>query len=395
MAGIATDQILEQAERIYQKVREPKLFFAPGRVNLIGEHTDYNLGFVLPMALDLGCYALSSSNGEQILRFFSTQLQEMIEVPLAGLASARAQGKWSDYCIGVAKGLLEAGFTLQGSDILIDSTLPIGAGLSSSAALEAATALALLRTDQVDRLQVARICHRAESSFVGLPCGIMDQFISLLGQEGSALLIDCRSLEWKAVGLPKSCEIVCINSMVKHQLGSSEYARRTQECAEAVRLVQQIAPEVASLRDVTLELLEKAKPTMPDVIYRRARHVVTENERVLQFVDAASRDDLEQMGRLLVGSHRSLQYDYEVSCEELDFLVDEALKGEEVYGARMTGGGFGGCTINLIKKGEASQFIARIQIAYQNRFARQPEAYLCRPSAGAREVPIVGQVRFY
>ncbi len=364
----------------------PRLFRAPGRINLIGEHTDYNLGFVLPVALDLACYTAVASNRCGRLRVFSENFQEGAEWALDAVSSARRRGHWSDYVAGVARELVRAGYGIQGSDLLIWSTVPAGAGLSSSAALEVSVALALLGDRRMDPLDLALLCRRAENEFVGMPCGIMDQYISVFGRERAAIKIDCRSLEHEVVLLPPGVEIVAVNSMVKHELGSSAYRDRVRECREAVEAVRRRRPWVASLRDVRQPELEELAGEIPAVPLRRARHVVTENERVVAFVEACRRQDTTAMGELLVASHRSLQHDYEVSCEELDFLVDTALSLPGALGARMTGGGFGGCTVNLTASGESQNFITAIQQAYQRRFGVTPECYLCHPSPGAGEL---------
>lgn len=363
-----------------------RLFRAPGRINLIGEHTDYNLGFVLPVALDLACYTAVAPNGCDRLRVFSENQNEAAEWPVEAIPSAEPRRHWSDYVLGVARELVRAGHEIQSCNLLIRSTVPAGAGLSSSAALEVSVALALLGDRKMDPLELALLCRRAENDFVGMPCGIMDQYISVFGREQAAIMIDCRSLEHEVVPLPPGVEIVAVNSMVKHELGSSAYRNRVRECQEAVEAVRRRRPEVASLRDLTRTELEAFAGEIPQAPFRRARHVTGENERVAAFVEACRHNDLEAMGKLLVASHRSLQYDYEVSCEELDFLVDTALSLDGVLGARMTGGGFGGCTVNLIAASKAGEFIRAIRSAYEARFGVTPECYLCRPAAGAAEI---------
>ncbi|MBM3775297.1 MAG: galactokinase, partial [Acidobacteria bacterium] len=247
------------------------------------------------------------------------------------------------------------------------------------------TALALLADRPFDRLALARLCQRAEVEFVGMPSGIMDQYISIFGEAGAALCIDCRSLESRTVLLPRSTAIVAVNSMVKHELSQSAYRTRTEECARAVDRLRARFPAIRSLREVAPGQLPEAETLLPEPLRRRARHVISENSRVEKFVEAAGRSDLAAMGRLFVESHRSLQHDYEVSCLELDFLVDSALTIEGVQGARMTGGGFGGCTVNLVSPELQGRFQERIQQLYQRRFGITPLVYLCQPSAGAGE----------
>ena len=342
---------------------------APGRVNLIGEHTDYNSGLVLPMAIDLACYAASAPNRDGLLRIFSENLKQARQWPIEHLGKLRPSGDWSDYVIGIAR-QLELG---RGRDLLIHSTVPLGSGLSSSAALEVATALALGWIGDLPNLELTKLCGRAENEFIGLPSGIMDQYVSVFGRENAAVLIDCRTLVSEPVELPSGAAIVAVNSMVKHELAQSAYRQRVAECAEAER-------EIGSLRDATLDLLE----TIHDpIILRRARHVVTENQRVIDFVAASRRGDVPGMGRLLVASHRSLQHDYEVSCEELDFLVDTAITIPGAFGARMIGGGFGGCTVNLVDPAAVDHFTAAVGDAYRARFGIEPTFYRVRPAEGA------------
>jgi galactokinase len=378
--------IREAFRRQYGSDRDLRIFRAPGRVNLIGEHTDYNLGFVLPVALDLACYVAAAPAADGQVRVYSEEKRESTAWPAAGIADLTPAHDWSDYPAGVARELVRAGFRVEPKSLLIHSTVPEGSGLSSSAALEVSSALALLGDQTIEPLRLAELCRRAEGGFVGTPCGIMDQFVSVFGQENAALWIDCRSLEGRAVTLPPGVEFLAVNSMVKHALGASAYKRRTEECAAAVEAIRRLDPAVSSLRDVTPALLEKAAPSLDSVIRRRARHVVTEDERVTLFVEAAGRRDPERMGRLMVESHLSLQHDYEVSCAELDFLVDTAVGIDGVLGARMTGGGFGGCTVNLLRAGAGERFRHQISSAYQERFGITPQIVECHPSAGAGEV---------
>ena len=363
-----------------------RVFRAPGRVNLIGEHTDYNLGFVLPMALELATYAAVAPGSEGKLRIYSEDRREMREFSAADAGSLSRTGHWTDYPMGVARELAIAGFAIQPANLLIRSTVPEGAGLSSSAALEVSSALAFLNGralngHSMDPLDLVRLCQRAERNFVGMPCGIMDQYISVFGREHAAVEIDCRSLGHRLVPLPPDVAFIAVNSMVKHALAASAYRERVAECAAAAS-----AMHVESLRDVSPEQLAQAAHLMPEIVARRARHVVTEDARVNRFVDASSSGDLDLMGRLMIDSHRSLQHDYEVSCAELDFLVDAALGIEGVLGSRMTGGGFGGCTVTLLRQDAAARFRDQIAQAYHLQFQVVPRIYSCLPSAGAGEV---------
>ena len=369
-----------------------RVFRAPGRVNLIGEHTDYNLGFVLPIALDLACFIAAADSEDSYLRVYSEGKHQLRGWPIADLAQLAPAHDWTDYVIGVAQELIRAGYPIQPKRLLVRSSVPEGSGLSSSAALEVSAALALLGGREIAPLRLAELCQRAETCFVGLPCGIMDQYISVFGRENAALNIDCRSLENEVISLPGEVEIVAVNTMVKHELAQSAYAERTRECAAAVDAIHRLDPTVSSLRDVTIPLLDKATPLMPNVMARRARHVVKENERVGLFVTASRRKDLEQMGQLMVESHLSLQHDYEVSSPELDFLVDTAVGINGVLGARMTGGGFGGCTVNLLRRGAGARFRYEIAQAYERRFGLTPQMFDCRPSQGAGEAKNVEKI---
>jgi galactokinase len=365
-----------------------RAFRAPGRVNLIGEHTDYNLGFVLPIALDLACVARSAPSADGRLHIYTKDLDQSADWAITDLPHVSPSHDWTDYVIGVARELIAAGYDVEPQSLRIHSTVPTGSGLSSSAALEVSSALAMLGGRPIEPLRLAQLCQRAEREFVGVPSGIMDQYVAVFGQEGSAIEIDCRSLTHKVVTLPPGVEIVAVNSMVKHELGQSAYRERTEQCAAAVEAIRTRYPAVDSLRDVDTAMFSGIAPALPDTIRRRARHVVTEDERVGKFVAACRTGDLEEMGKLFVDSHRSLQFDYEVSCEELDFLVDTAVAMEGVYGARMTGGGFGGCTVNLVEPAARNEFENKIADKYEERFGVRPQLYRCRPSAGASEIAI-------
>lgn len=356
------------------------MFRAPGRINLIGDHTDYNDGFVLPMAIELGCWVATAENGRNLLRIHTEDLQQFVEIPLDMLSRAQPRGNWSDYVVGVALELVKAGVNLRGQDLFIDSTIPIGAGLSSSAALEVATAFALMGDASIDRVELAKLCRRAENHFAGTPCGIMDQFIVIHGREGGAIKLDCRSLEYDPVQLPRGVAVAAVNTMVKHELGTSEYRHRQRDCDAAVDIVSRKHPNVRALRDVTPEMLADLPEGAP---LSRAKHVVGENMRVTAFVQAARQNNPSAMGKYMTQSHRSLKEDYEVSCPELDFLVESAMGLAGVYGSRMTGGGFGGCTVNLVDRGSLPEFRSRIRSLYQYRFGVDPQVFLCEPAAGA------------
>jgi len=353
-------------------------------VNLIGEHTDYNEGFVMPAAIGMYCWIAISPREDGRLVFCSDEFSGTVEIELNS-AEIRPRGMWSDYPVGVALKLKQAGFALRGANILIHGDIPMGAGLSSSAAVEVATALALAEQSghTWDRVQLARLCQKAENEFVGAHVGIMDQFISLHGRNNHALVLDCRSLQFEYAAIPENVLLVICNTMVKHELASSEYNQRRAECEEAVRRLAQAIPGTHSLRDVTLEQLERHRGTLSEITYKRALHVVSENARVLDALEALRAGDLERFGKRMAESHRSLRDFYEVSCAELDIMVEQAGKQEGVYGARMTGGGFGGSTINLVEARFADAFAEKVARGYQKETGIAPRIQICTPAEGA------------
>jgi galactokinase len=359
-----------------------RVFRAPGRVNLIGEHTDYNGGFVLPVALDLACEVRATRRADQTLRAQALDLGPAEACwSLAELAKPKARRDWSDYVAGVAAELLRAGVAVPALDLEITSAVPMGAGLSSSAALEVSVALALSSWEgaKLSGEELAVLCQRAEQNLVGLQCGVMDQFVAVFGRRGHALLVDCRSLEWKLVAAPREVEIVVVDSGVKHELASSAYNVRRAECERAASILGR------ALRDVSVAQWPDLEDRLEAPVRARARHIVYENQRVLDFVAATERGDLERLGELMAESHRSLAEDYAVSCAELDFLVDAAAGVRGVVGARMTGGGFGGCTVNLVRPAAVDAFRASVSDRFENRFGRRPPIYLCGSGDGASE----------
>jgi galactokinase len=373
--------VILEFRRRFGAADDVRVFRAPGRVNLIGEHTDYNLGFVMPMALHLATCIAAAPSADGKVRIHSEQQNETREWSLDEFLALTPAHHWTDYPAGVAHQLHRVGVAIQPLNLLIRSTVPEGSGLSSSAAIEVSSALAFLVGRDLPPLDLARLCQRAEREFVGMPCGIMDQYVSVFGREHAAVEIDCRSLQHRYAQLPDGATFVAVNTMVKHALAGSAYRDRVKECAAAAEILQS-----ASLRDVTPAQLEQAAHLLPGIVLKRARHVVTEDARVNQFVEASTRGDLQSMGRLMVESHRSLQHDYEVSCDELDFLVDTALGLPGVFGSRMTGGGFGGCTVTLLSPDAVASFESAISAAYQRQFEVTPAIYRCLPSAGAGEV---------
>lgn len=362
---------------------QPQLFRAPGRVNLIGEHTDYNDGFVLPAALDLATYVAIAPRADRVICVHSAELDRECEFDLDVIQQPAHD--WSDYVRGVAMELKRSGYQLTGANISVMSQLPMGSGLSASAALEVAFGFALLRVagEEVNRLELAKICQRAENEFVGMRCGIMDQYISCCGVEGSALLVDCRTLEARAIPVDPSVRIVVCNTTVHHQLARSAFNERRRECEEAVARLSDVVNGVLALRDISVESLEQHASSLSDNILRRARHVVRENARVIEAVSAFETRDFGEVGRLMNDSHESLRLDYEVSCPELDLMVQLARKAPGVYGARMTGGGFGGCTVSLVDARTAEDFAEIVGPAYEKATRLEPMIFSCFPGAGA------------
>ena len=374
---------------------EPRLFRAPGRVNLIGEHTDYNDGFVLPMAIHREVVVAAVARDDRRVRAFSLDLGAAVEFDLDRPGPKR-RGSWLDYLEGVAQALEATGVRLAGADLTIASDVPVGAGLSSSAALEVATGLALSSVSRanVAKLDLALAGQRAEHDYVGINCGIMDQFASALARAGHALLIDCRSLEWRDIPLSTShAFIVICDSHVKHELASSAYNTRRTECERGVALLSKVLPDIRALRDVSSADFQLHEVRLPDPVRRRCRHVITENERTLAAADALSANDFDAMGRLMCASHDSMRDDYEISCDELDLLVDIAMSVSGVYGARMTGGGFGGCTVNLVARDALDRFREVVISGYRTAARKAPSFYISEAADGAGEARCPGSVQ--
>ncbi len=360
---------------------------APGRVNLIGEHTDYNDGFVLPAAIQMQTTVGVARREDGRLAVFSQNYGEQVEFEVGHLPR-EPRHHWSDYVIGVAQKLGEKGVQVPGASLLIEGNVPEGAGLSSSASLEVAVCDALLEVSgaQMDGAEIARLCQRAENEFVGARCGIMDQFIAVHGRKDHALLLDCRSLEYRYQPIPEQVRLVICNTMVRHSVAGGEYNLRRKECESGAQLFAELMPGVKALRDVSVEEFEKHASELPEVIRKRARHVITEDARVIEAAAALERHDVARFGELMKESHVSLRDDFEVSCRELDIMVKLAGKIEGVYGSRMTGGGFGGCTINLVQAEQVDTFRARISREYEAATGLGPDIYICTAAEGVRRV---------
>jgi galactokinase len=364
-----------------------RIFRAPGRVNLIGEHTDYNDGLVMPVAIDSYVWTAIAARSDSTVRVYSSNFSEEIEFDLED-RRARPKKYWSDFVEGPARMLQNAGHRLRGADLLIHGEIPMGAGLSSSAAIEVAVALALTTNSgsALERVELAQVCHRAENEFVGARVGIMDQFVSCCGRAGEALLLDCRTLEYRLLPLPTHLSLVISNTMVKHEHATGEYNKRRSECEEGLRILSRALPGIRALCDVTLSELERHCRELPETIYRRCRHVISEIARVAEASSALQRADADALGHLMCQSHLSLRDDYEVSCAELDLMVELAQRQEGVYGARMTGGGFGGCTINLVDADAVDHFKHSVASAYEKKTGREPQILVVFASDGAAEV---------
>ena len=380
------------AERLLEQFPEAgspddiRVVHAPGRVNLIGEHTDYNDGFVLPAAIDRGITIALIPTDDRRVELVLDESGERDGFDLDDIGERR--GAWIDYVAGTAWSMTEQGIPVQGFRGLSASDLPVGAGLSSSAALELVSAWALAGGDrpQADTMQLAQAARRAENAYVGVNSGLMDQFAVAFGQAGHALLLDCRSLEHRAVPLPAGTSLVICHSGSPRKLAASEYNTRRAECDRAVQTLRALDPDVRALRDVTPELLEAGRDRLDDVAYRRARHVVTEDARVMTVIDALAAGDIETVGRALAESHRSLREDFEVSSPALDALVEIASAVPGVIGARLTGAGFGGCTVNLVHDEAVGAVRDAVLREYPERSGLTPRVFEVRAADGARRV---------
>lgn len=383
---------MKEVTELQQKFRDvygcsARVYRAPGRVNLIGEHTDYNEGFVMPVAIDFYTRVALAPREDRRLLVYSDNFSKSVDINLDEVRP-HPRRDWTDYVRGVAVMLEQGGHRLRGANVLVRGDVPMGAGLSSSAAIEVAAGYALLENsaDTVNRVELAKLCQRAENEFVGARVGIMDQFIACCAHAGQALMLDCRSLEYRLLPLSPKVRLVICNTMVKHELAGGEYNRRRAECEAGVRCLAGQSLQVHALRDVTLADLERHACDLPEVIYKRCRHVISENARVLEAAAALEAGNLAAFGQLMAASHRSLRDDYEVSCTELDLMVELATHVGGVFGARMTGAGFGGCTINLVKADKVEEFERTIRQGYEQAFGRAPEIYISSAGEGAGEV---------
>lgn len=375
-----TMNIVQKVETEFQKLfnESPLLFRSPGRVNLIGEHTDYNMGFVLPAAIDKAIYFAITPRYDDICNLYSLDFNESIQYPVSSIQ--HQEKYWANYLLGVVDQIQKLGYNIKGFNCVFGGDIPIGAGLSSSAAIESGLAFAInhIFNFGIEKLELVKLAQRAENEFVGVKCGIMDQYINIFGAAHKVLKIDCRSLEYEYHPFTRDdLRIVLCNTMVSHSLASSEYNKRRAECEEGVKILQRYNPQIKSLRDADIEIVESHKNDFPEIVYKRCKYVVGENKRLQKACEDLDRNDFVAFGKRMYGSHAGLRDLYEVSCPELDFLVEIAAKQSGVFGSRMMGGGFGGCTINIIEHDKVNHFISEVSGSYQKKFSKTPATYIC------------------
>lgn len=375
---------------------EMRVFTSPGRVNLIGEHIDYCGGCVMPAALNMGTTVIARKRDDGVIRLKATDLDILVETTIADMHLLKGKLKWGDYQIGVAIELIKAGYDVTGCDMLYDDTVPHGGGLSSSAAIEVSTALCLATfanesagiDKDIDMVEMALISQKAEHNFIEVKCGIMDQFASAMGKKDHAIYLNCATLQYEHIPLRlNDCSIVLTNTNVKHSLGSSKYNERRAECEEGLNALKKLIPGIKELADVTIEDFEQFKDAIENPITRkRIKHVVYECDRVRGSVEAMKNDDIEVFGIFMNESHDSLRDDYEVTCPELDFVVSEGRKIGGVLGIRMTGAGFGGCTVAIIKNDFVNEFIENVGNSYEDKFGHKASFYVTDTGDGGREL---------
>jgi galactokinase len=380
-----TFSIAHTVKDTYQQIfAEPSLVVrSPGRVNIIGEHTDYNDGFVLPAAIDKAAYVAVGRRNDTSIHLYAEEFKERFETTVDALAPS--DRGWPNYMLGVADQMVKSGHVLGGFNLVLSGDVPIGAGLSSSAAIECATAFALneLFGFSIPRLEMVKMAQRAEHLFAGVRVGIMDMFASMFGKKDHVIKLDCRSLEYDYVPLKlDGIKIVLFNTNVEHSLASSEYNTRRQQCEAGVALIKKHHPEVASLREATMDMLHRHVEPADALIYKRCKYVVEEKERLLAGIEDLKRGDIRALGQKMYRTHEGLSKEYEVSCKELDFLVDKVRHNDAVLGARMMGGGFGGCTINLVKEEAIEALVKDTTEAYRQHMNRELITYIARIEDG-------------
>jgi galactokinase len=376
----------EQALRAHEQRfgRAGRIFAAPARVNLIGEHTDYTGGFVMPMGIDFRTVAVVSGRDDGRAVFYSANYDEEVGFEIASLSKAPL-GRWSDYPIGVLWSLGQEGVAVSGFSLSLAGNVPLGAGLSSSASIEVVTAMALLGHAGVELPleKVATLCRRTENEYVGAKSGIMDQFAVAGCVANRVMLLDCRSLSYELLPLPVEERVVICNSMVKHAVATGEYGDRSTEVEAGQAVLRRERPGVELLRDATLEDLDACRDKMSEASFKRCRHILTENVRVMKAREALLTGDMERFGALMVEAHESFRDDFEASCEEVDTLVAIAMEQEECFGSRITGGGFGGCTVNVVRADAAEKFVAALRREYAAKTGIEADCFVCTPSDGA------------
>ncbi len=375
---------------------EMRVFASPGRVNLIGEHIDYCGGCVMPAALTMKTTLIARKRDDDIIRLKATDLDIMVETRISEMHNLKGKLKWGDYQIGVALELLNDGYEICGCDLLYDDTVPHGGGLSSSAAIEVSTAICFATfsnekkgiSKELDMIEMALISQRAEHNFIGVKCGIMDQFASSMGKADHAVYLDCATLKYEHIPLKlNDSSIVLTNTNVKHSLGNSKYNERRAECEEGFNALKTVLPDITQLADITIEEFEKNKDVIKnETTQKRIKHVVYECDRVRKSAEALKNDDISLFGQYMNESHNSLQYDYEVTCPELDFVVSMGRKIDGVLGIRMTGAGFGGCTVAIIKNCAVDKYIERMGVIFEERFGHKASFYVTRTGDGGREI---------
>lgn len=390
------DEMMKMFHEVFGEGGETRIFKSPGRVNLIGEHVDYCGGPVMPAALTMETTIIARKRNDNKLRLKATDLDIFVEAELDELEKFKGKLKWGDYQLGVALELIKDGYKLCGADLLYDDTVPHGGGLSSSAAIEVSTALCLAtfaneeagKNEKINMIEMALIGQRAEHNFIGVNCGIMDQFASAMGKRDHAIFLNCATLDYEHVPLNLGDrKLVLTNTNVKHSLGSSKYNERRAECEEGLKALQKAIPDAKQLADITPEQFEEHKELIEnEVVRRRIKHVVGECARVHESVNAMKANDLVRFGELMNASHDSLQYDYEVTCPELDFLSAEARKLDGVLGSRMTGAGFGGCTVSIIKDSAVDEYIQKVGKLYKDKFDIEASFYISDVGDGGKEV---------
>ncbi|WP_433901703.1 galactokinase [Sphingobacterium puteale] len=380
---ITKETLVNKFKSLYQG--DPIVVSSPGRINIIGEHTDYNDGFVLPAAIDKAIYVAVSKRADDNIVLYAEDYGESHEVKLKDIAISEKH--WPNYILGVVDQYQKRGAVLGGFNLYIDGDVPLGAGLSSSAAVECAVTLALSELFGLDvkQIDIPQIAQKAEHTYAGVMCGIMDQFASAFGKERNVIKLDCRSLGFEYVPLDlKGYEVVLLNTNVKHSLASTAYNKRREQCEQASAWVREKYPEVKNLRDVTVDMLDELVKDKDADIYAKASFVVRENERVENSCEALRSGDIAQLGQYIFQSHEGLSKVYEVSCPELDYLVDYVKQFPQVIGARMMGGGFGGCTINIVKEGAVASILPRLEKEYQQKFDKELSVIQVKIANGTR-----------